>query len=192
MVGSVTVATHPLNSRWCLWHTPNITPELSAKYGSWETASLKATTNVQALTSVEGFWACFNALPPPTKLPKDENIMFFREDIEPKWEDAAFKEKPGGRFLCRLDPVPTGDKFIQTLLVHTVGEQVSVETNSANLIGGIRYVKKDTRRDVHVRVEVWVTDAAHADDLKHLLLNIADECDISNLGQGENLTWKPF
>ena len=187
-------ATHELNDVWCLWNLPNITGDMSTKYGSWEKASLELTKNVHAIKSVEEFWVCFDAIPPATKLSKDENIMFFRKGVEPKWEDAAFKtEKGGGRFLFKLDALGSADKFIQALLVHTLGEQFSVETNSARLVAGVRYAKKDNRRDIHVRVEAWITDASKAEELQALFVALAVECGIDNLlSNKENLVFKPF
>lgn len=183
--------THPLNSKWCFWHTPNITSTHTQQYGTWENANLKLTKNVHTFETVEMFWAVFNALPPATKISKEETIMFFRESVEPKWEDGNFKE--GGRYLCRLDPVPAADKFIQTVIVMAIGEQISVETNTANLIGGIKYVKKEKLRDSHIRVEIWMTDKNKAAELLAVLKSIAADVGIENLtSHPDNCVFKAF
>ena len=181
-----------LNDPWCMWYIPNITPDLSAKYGSWENANLKLTQNLHTITSVEDFWVCFKALPPATRLPKDENVLFFRKGVEPKWEDKAFKEKGGGRFICQFDPVGSADNFIERMLAITLGEQISVDTNTTSLVGGVRFVKKDNKRDVFVRVEVWITDKEKSAEVKDLLIKTAADCGVTNLNQGTNCTFKPF
>jgi hypothetical protein len=181
-----------LNDPWCMWYTPNITGDLSSKYGSWENANAKLTQNLHDVTTVEDFWVCYKALPPATKLPKDENVLFFRKGIEPKWEDPAFKAKPGGRFVCQLDPVSSADKFIERLLAVTLGEQISVDTNTSGLVGGVRFVKKDNKRDIFVRVEVWITDKDKMQAVKDMLFKTASDCGINNLNTAQNCQFKAF
>lgn len=182
---------HRLHDEWSIWHVPMITADLAAKHGGWEKAPQELTKCIDSISTVESFWGAFNAIPPATKLPKEETIMFFRKHCKPEWEDPAFKY--GGRFVIRVDPVPSADDFVKDLLINLIGEHASIETGHVGLASGLRYQRKDSKKDQCVALQIWMTEAAKKDALQALIVRLAVENKIDNLlTNKDNLSFKPF
>ena len=77
---------HPLQCAWSMWYThPG---------DSWEP---KLVTSV---ASVEQFWCLFNNLQPPSRIPVGSNFHFFKQGIEPQWEDP--QNAKGGKWTLEL------------------------------------------------------------------------------------------
>lgn len=60
-------------------------------------------------TKVEDFWALWNDVKGPHELPSGCNYYYFKEGIEPKWEDAA--NSHGGRWLMFLKATLADDEL---------------------------------------------------------------------------------
>jgi translation initiation factor 4E len=174
--------THQLNSKWCLWHCPNL-----AGVGIEKQKDL--TRNVDSFDTVEAFWAVVAALPPATKLPLADVVMFFRETMEPAWEDPNFKT--GGRIKIKLDPAPTAQHFIVSVLTHVIGETVSKEI-CPNIVGGVRVVRRERNKDAFIMLELWFTDKNKKDELIAYMINLAKDERITNLTDAGNVTHDLF
>ena len=181
--------THKLNNPWCLWYCPTITSEMIKQHKDPSKASKIETRIVDRINTVEEMWCIFKSLPPCMKLPPGDFIMYFREGLAPFWEDPGFKV--GGRIRFKLDPTPTADTFISLTLAHIFGEAVSLKT-CPNIIGGIRYTRRDKLRDQFVQLEVWITDNDFKEFLLEYFKTLAAEADIHNLEASDNMAYTKF
>ena len=185
------VPTHKLNSTWALWYCPQITKEhLQAHKGQLDVATKSETKCVDNFQTVEEMWATYNSLPPCMKLPPGDFVFYFREGLSPFWEDEGFKK--GGRLRFKLDPQPSADKFVAHVLMNILGENISCVVDAANVCGGVRYTRRDKLRDQFVKLEVWITDSEYKATLEKYFKELAKDCGIGNIDQGDNFTYTKF
>lgn len=78
---------HPLQNTWCLWFFRN------DRSRTWEDNLMK----ISSFDTVEDFWALFNHLENPSKLPVGCDYSLFKDGIKPMWEDS--RNVNGGRWL---------------------------------------------------------------------------------------------
>jgi translation initiation factor 4E len=113
---------HPLRSTWVLWR---FTQE---KGRSWE----DSLHEMHTIDSVENFWVHHYQTPPPSQMPMNSDYYLFKQDIQPKWEDAANKD--GGRWLYSMNKghghaaqAKQLDHYWLELMMALVGEQFGKE-----------------------------------------------------------------
>jgi translation initiation factor 4E len=71
---------HPLQHSWTIWYNGPQSKH-SRNLREWKPKS------VYTLGTVEEFWCLYNSLVPPSQLNNGSNYHFFKEGIEPSWED---------------------------------------------------------------------------------------------------------
>jgi len=183
---------HKLNSAWALWYCPNITNEIMAanKYKDRVVATKTETKVIDKIASVEEMWAVFNSLPPVMKLPVGDWIFYFRDGLEPLWEDPAFKK--GGQLVLKLDLQPTADKLLATLLMAVLGESISCHIGEAEVVGGLRYTRREKLRDQFLKLEIWLTSHDMKEAVEKFVKEAAKDVGISNLDSTDNCTYTKF
>jgi len=110
---------HPLQNRWSMWYN-------SCSKDAWE------PRHIASMTTVEEFWCLYNNLLPPSRIPLG-NYHFFKNGIEPTWEDAA--NQKGGKWwfeLPKSESALMDDLWLWTLLA-LIGEyfETSEDINGA-------------------------------------------------------------
>jgi len=162
---------HTLNTSWSMYYRNN--KEKGVDFPNLE------THKIDKVYTVEEFWRLTNFIHLPSQIPKKfgPNLMFFRNDIKPVWEDEA--NDGGGMWgavltskRCRgqLDSL-----WIETLLA-CIGETL----NYSDYITGI-VIQRRQRED---RIQLWTKNAIEKDiqykigqDFKELL-NLGEEVEI--------------
>lgn len=165
---------HQLADRWSLWYQPDIpwTP------GQPEADTKDILRKVDTFSTVEEFWSVYNALPSVDKLTIGEQFMFFRGSIQPMWEDAALLK--GGSVSVFTDHVDASDKFIQMFLAGMLGESFSAERldGNKNLIAGIKYNAKNSKKGRQFKIEIWTTDYSKQRAVDSLVKEFAEKANI--------------
>ena len=119
---------------WVLWHTP--------KADGWVPAKPLIT-----VSDANKFWAVCNQLPPAGKLADRCSYAWFRENIEPKWEDDA--NKNGGQWVSHIIPEAVDDVWSE-LIVKCVGENFQRHQDSVcGVMVELKYMW---------RISVWLSD----------------------------------
>jgi len=85
------VIKHPLQNAWTLWFFRN------DKSRTWDENQRAIIT----VSTVEDFWALYNHIEVPSKIPVGSDYSLFKEGIFPDWDDK--RNKPGGRLMINLD-----------------------------------------------------------------------------------------
>jgi len=166
---------HPLANKWSLYFRAN-----KDKTASWEELHDKHS-RIATISTIESFWQVFNHLIVPSRMKKriSPNLIFFRDDIQPSWEDPenvdggmwglVLKEQKGlqrGRLLDQI--------WFETLLA-CIGETLT----NGELITGV-IVQRRSKED---RIQLW-TRAADDSQIAELgqhfksLLHLGDEVEI--------------
>jgi len=102
------------------------------------------------MKTITEFWQCINHMTPPSKIQKrtSPNLMFFRDNIFPEWEDP--KNKNGGLWSFRITGRNLREKlnemWLETLIT-LIGEQIP----NSEFIAGC-YLQKRQRED---RIQLW-------------------------------------
>jgi len=110
---ALTPAKHPLENRWSMWYFKN------DKQKDWKDNH----KIISSCDTIEDFWALFNHLKPPSGLQAGCDYSFFKEGIEPMWEDPRNVE--GGRWLINLQRPQRNcdlDKYWMEALMCLIGE----------------------------------------------------------------------
>ncbi|KAJ8903905.1 hypothetical protein NDN08_000436 [Rhodosorus marinus] len=113
--------------------------------------------NLSEIDSIDTFWALFNCILEPSKLPRGSNYHFFRTGVEPKWED-KFNEA-GGKWVLTI---PKGRKdlldiFWLHLVLAVVGE-VFPPTAANDIAGIVTSVRKNQDR-----IALWTCSALNVE-----------------------------
>ncbi|KAF7697646.1 Eukaryotic translation initiation factor 4E [Cucumispora dikerogammari] len=124
-VPTLTEQQVPLQSAWVASYVyVNIeTSESSTNSNLWTTAIREIST----FSGLEQSKYLFENIPKPTEWPSNSNLQFFREGIEPTWED--INNKNGFKITLRIDYDMTDDGYI-TLPEHRVySEEAEIKEN---------------------------------------------------------------
>ncbi|KAK8779967.1 hypothetical protein V5799_018692 [Amblyomma americanum] len=81
---------HPLEHSWSLWYYKK------DRSRSWQENLLE----ISSFDTVEDFWALYNHVEFPSKLPSGCDYSLFKAGIKPMWEDP--RNKQGGRWLFNM------------------------------------------------------------------------------------------
>lgn len=93
---------HPLEHKWTLWFD---CPNKKIGQKDW-TDHLK---NIVTVDSVEDFWGVFNNIPKASELTVGSNFHFFKDGIEPSWEDKA--NTNGGKWTFTIQKSKPGEEL---------------------------------------------------------------------------------
>jgi len=125
------VEEHPLEDKWTFWRD---TPSRAVGKGfGW-----KPPAKVGSFCTVEQFWAVFQSLEPPSKLPAGSNYHLFKEGIKPVWEDRH--NVNGGKWVLELRHCPglRLDDAWEDLILETIGENFPHSSEICGLVASMR------------------------------------------------------
>lgn len=146
------VNKHPLQNRWSMWYFKN------DKQKDWKANQ----TLLASCDTVEDFWGLYNFLKAPSGLQAGCDYSFFKEGIEPMWEDP--QNVRGGRWLIntnRQQRTVDLDRFWMETLLCLVGE--AFDPHSDEICGAVVNIR--AKGD---KLAVWTGDA----DKKHQVMSI--------------------
>ena len=87
---SLASCKHPLRNTWSFWFYKK------KATGKWQ----DNVVSIGSVAFVEDFWRVFNYVRPVASLPDGCDYMFFKEGIQPMWEDPA--NEHGGRIIINM------------------------------------------------------------------------------------------
>ncbi|PRP78962.1 eukaryotic translation initiation factor 4E-2-like [Planoprotostelium fungivorum] len=134
---------HALLHSWTLWYDSGA----PANNASWGDNIKKVFT----VSSVEDFWRLYNNVSLPSQLQTGTTYNFFKQGIEPKWEDP--NNDQGGRWTI-IVPKTKGliDRLWLWLVLACVGEQLEDDQNQ--ICGAVVNVRKNQDK-----ISLWTKDA---------------------------------
>ncbi|KAL6936423.1 uncharacterized protein HGUI_03722 [Hanseniaspora guilliermondii] len=148
------MSTNPLQYTWSFFF--NLPPNLNDPQESWEDQLVK----VCDITTLEQFWGLQNSIPNVKDIKTE--YMFFKENIQPKWEDP--QNEKGGRFVIHLNDINI-ENFWNRLLFSILGnDKFLVDNELSGLINGfyISYKKK------LFKAQVWIKDCTNTEKIHQL------------------------
>jgi translation initiation factor 4E len=159
---------HPLEATWVMWYD-KITGT-TRNHRSDYRSSLK---HLYTISSVEDFWRLYNNIRQPSHLDRNSNYHFFKEGIDPMWEDPANAE--GGKWVLTVkDDEGVLDNAWEELLLAMIGGLIQ----SCHAINGAVV----SRRKKGDRVALWTRKKSvkvNLDICADLLKVLVIACDIS-------------
>lgn len=140
-----------------------------------------AVKSIGTVHTVEQFWTLYNHLVRPNNLPTTTDYHFFREGIEPTWEDPS--NARGGKWIVRLKK-GLASRYWEELLLALLGGQLSGGGVSPDEICGavisIRY-----NEDI---VSVWNKSAGNREVVDKVRDGIKR---VLHLPSGVHMEYKP-
>mmetsp|Transcript_25741 Transcript_25741/g.65471 ORF Transcript_25741/g.65471 Transcript_25741/m.65471 type:complete len:177 (-) Transcript_25741:474-1004(-) len=141
-------------SNWVLWYDKT---DLNICNDNWDQFLIR----IHSINSVDNFWRLFNNIIPLIETPIGSNFHFFREGIEPKWEDT--ENIGGGKWVLtypkkNLEIEKIWEKTILTLISEKfpmVGKQYInglVANIRKNEVRFSIWTKNSTDTDVQLRI----------------------------------------
>lgn len=109
---------------------------------------------VVTIDTVEDFWGLYNNVLAASKLPAGANYHFFKDGIEPKWEDP--ENEKGGKWLITLPPKARGeqlDKLWLWTLLACIGEQFE---DADEICGAVVSVRRQANK-----IALWTRTCAN-------------------------------
>jgi hypothetical protein len=128
--------------------------------------------NLHTMSSVEEFWRLYNNIRQPSNLERNSNYHFFKEGVEPLWEDPANEQ--GGKWVLTLRDEARLDRIWEELLLALVGGVVE----SGHAVNGAVV----SRRKKGDRVALWTSKKSAKVNLNicvDLLRVLVIACDVS-------------
>lgn len=119
------VMKHPLNSKWTLYY---YRPD---KNRDWNECQHK----IHVINTVEEFWSLFNHLKKPSEIQSGGDYSFFKNDIQPMWEDPQNRE--GGRLTVvhvNQKQSAVADDVWLDLLVFLIGEDFEHTNETCGMV----------------------------------------------------------
>lgn len=140
---------HYLNTPWSMYYRANKKSEITADYKSLE------TTKIAKVETIEDFWKVINHMQPPTKIQKriGPNLMFFRDNIFPEWEDP---ENVGGGTWGLILTSRNYREMLNALWIETLLACIGEAISHSEYITGV-VLQRRQRED---RIQVWTKDAS--------------------------------
>ena len=142
---------HLLASRWTMYYRVN-----RSKNFDWHSCE---TTSISTVYSIESFWQLINHLCPPTRMKKriGPNLMFFRENIQPQWEDE--KNQNGGMWCIILKNPKQRYQIIDKLWYESLLACIGETLTFGEHINGVVI----QRRQKEDRIQLWTKNADNLD-----------------------------
>lgn len=169
---------HPLQRPWTLFgdtkHAVASSPVIPKANAANYTSTI---SRVGTVTSIEAFARLMNWCKRPSLLLNGANVSFFRDEINPTWEDAANTKGGKWTILLKAKSAARVDEFWCNLLLALVGEQIEPEEFVTGAVCSVR--------DRGHRVQIWVKDRSNVDQINQVgkmlaeLLGIADGQNVS-------------
>jgi translation initiation factor 4E len=143
-------AKHPLARKWSL-HFDSPTKKIS------DTNWAENIKKVYTFNTVEDFWGIFNNILPPSYIKFGSNYYFFKENINPMWEDP--ENKNGGKWCIQFKKGYADDvnKIWQITLLHCIGEVWWEEDSNKNYTDSICGIIVNIRK-YQDKVNIWIKD----------------------------------
>lgn len=174
---SETLDDQLLRSAWKLSYR-----EKAQKGKEWTNES----QDIATIDTIMNFWQVFNHISQPTRIRKrnNPNLMFFREGIEPTWEDEQNKDggmwgivmKTGQRYNPNFERDDRLNGYWMEAVLACIGESLP----HSEYINGI-VLQRRQRED---RIQIWTRDAENTEvqisigkHMKHLM-NIGSDLEI--------------
>jgi len=124
---------HPLQHSWTMWYD---CPQKKMVQSAWGDHLRKIVT----VDTVEDFWGLYNNVIPSSKLSLGANYHFFKDGIEPKWEDE--NNERGGKWLVILPAKARSNGALDRLWLWTllacVGEAFDDENDICGAVISLR------------------------------------------------------
>jgi translation initiation factor 4E len=153
---------HPLEHTWLLTYKPNKPPPPKGlgyvkKQQQSENDWLSAFQKVYLINTVELFWQVYNNILKWSKLSNGSIYAFFKEGINPSWEDPANKEGCSYMFYMNQNKIREDDldKIFESALAFLIGGW----SDYAEAVNGITFERKQ-RGD---KMIVWCN--SHSDEM---------------------------
>eukprot|EP00164_Ancoracysta_twista_P000086 GFYU01000123.1.p1 GENE.GFYU01000123.1~~GFYU01000123.1.p1 ORF type:complete len:227 (+),score=73.10 GFYU01000123.1:30-683(+) len=140
---------HPLQNAWTLWYD---SPKKRVSQHAWADQLKKIST----VKTVEDFWCLWNNIRVPTRLNSGSNYHFFKDGVEPKWEDS--QNKKGGKWIIHV-PKPKSKDSLDDLWLHTVLAAIGETFEDGDEILGVVV----SMRKGQDKLAVWTRTAAIED-----------------------------
>lgn len=139
-----------LNSSWDVYFLRNDVADYDER-----------TVLLTTFSTIKGFWATYQHMKLPSRLPQGCDYMVFRSGIKPAWENP--ENINGGRWMCELDRNLRNDhldnKWLETLLA-LVGEQM---TDGLQINGAVVQSRKKIDR-----ISLWLNDCRNDYETKNI------------------------
>jgi len=139
---------HPLLHNWTLWYDSGA-PVKPGPNGvvNWG----ENIKEVFTVSSVEDFWRLYNNISLPSQLHVGATYNFFKQGIEPKWEDS--NNAQGGKWTVIIHKTEgLADKMWLWLVLACVGEQLEDDNN--HICGAVINLRKNQDK-----LSIWTKDA---------------------------------
>lgn len=139
-----------LNTKWTMYFRCKDTKEKKEQEGYQPNQIQKLCE----INTIKEFWQMLNHMTPPSNIQKrmSPNLMFFRENILPEWEDK--ENSDGGLWSFSITGRNLREKLNEMwyeTLMHLIGEQIIY----SEYITGV-YLQKRQRED---RIQLWTKNA---------------------------------
>lgn len=130
-----------LSYKWTLWVDKQ---DKKVPLDDWDQFLIEIFT----VQNVEYFWRLYNNIPFPSKLYSSISLYFFKDKIEPRWEDIHNLE--GGRWIAIIPKQFDIDRMWEYVLVSLIGNEFEEKLN--NFVNGIVLnVKED-----FYKISIWI------------------------------------
>lgn len=123
---------HPLQHRWTLWFD---NPGKKTSQDKWA----EHLRQIMTVDTVEDFWRLHNNIVSASGLAAGSNYHFFKENIEPKWEDSA--NAKGGKWVVTIPSKARSsslDRLWLWTLLACIGEVFEDEDEICGCVVSIR------------------------------------------------------
>eukprot|EP00835_Amoeboradix_gromovi_P002704 NODE_158_length_16653_cov_0.456929.p10 type:complete len:177 gc:universal NODE_158_length_16653_cov_0.456929:11252-10722(-) len=154
---------HPLKNQWMLWYQPF--------------NDFKSLQKVVQVKSIEEFWSVFNNLRQLENMEDKTTLYFFKEGIEPAWEDEQNKGRLKGNLIRNRDC----NVVYQQVLMHCIGEAYP----SMDQINGVAIC---VRKNKAFRLDVWLKSEGGLNQIETKLDETLNSMDIND----HTFNWDDF
>jgi len=146
---------HPLAHNWSLYFRAN-----KEKTASWEELHDKHS-KIATISTIEAFWQVFNHLIVPSRMKKriSPNLIFFRDDIQPSWEDPENLNGGMWGLVLREQKGLQRGRLLDQIWFETVLACIGETLTNGELITGV-IVQRRAKED---RIQLWTRNAADSD-----------------------------
>lgn len=140
---------HPLQHRWTLWHSNPQSKRVNSK--TWE----DILKNVMTISTVEEFWQVHQNIRPASSLMSGSDYHFFKEGIQPKWEDKH--NAKGGKWVVTIPRAKS--RALDQVWLHTLMSLIGeIYSNPDEVCGAVVSLRKNGDR-----VSLWTRTALNKD-----------------------------
>mmetsp|Transcript_11730 Transcript_11730/g.35742 ORF Transcript_11730/g.35742 Transcript_11730/m.35742 type:complete len:205 (+) Transcript_11730:84-698(+) len=144
--------SHPLQFSWCLWFDSNVNARGAPGFAKWDSGLRLVST----ATTVEEFWRAHAESIEPSKLKTPSTYHFFKEGIQPRWEDP--ENEPGGKLTLTFPKRdPNTDTFWLNTLLMLIGDRFEAD-ESDDICGAVLAIRRKNDR-----ISLWLKSGLNAE-----------------------------